>query len=229
MGGCPPFAVLVSPEHLHSLHTYREPQLRDGDGERPQSCTRSTLSRAYSNPSGYDLSSVVVTAIGGKEFHWMLALRYQLNPYRVHYLQPRRSCDVIVYESAHLREVFVETVPLQCGATGFEWSDADALHGVCGVNVYTRAEGVFSPPGTRVPVGKGNNASLVLIYSTIPSVRAELQCSFDAKPQSPWLIVEDAFIEWGTLGWLSLNELQEMGVLRSEDVGNDLFDLVLCV
>ncbi|KAH9597266.1 hypothetical protein LSM04_007581 [Trypanosoma melophagium] len=227
-GGCPPFAVLVSPEHLHALHTYREPQIQDGGSGRPRNCTHGAVSRAYSSPSGYDFSSIVVGPIGGKELHWMLALRYQLNPYRVHHLQPRRSCDVMVHESVHLREVFVEVVPLQCGNTGFGWSDADTLHGVCGVNVYTRAEGVFSPPGARVPVGEGGDATLVLIYSTVPSVRTKLQCPFDATPENPWLIVEDAFIEWGTLGWLSLNELNKMGVLRSEEIVDDVFDLELC-
>ncbi|KEG06730.1 hypothetical protein DQ04_12541030 [Trypanosoma grayi] len=217
-----PFSMSASLERVIGWRVYNQPPLFSHGSEKRYIYTHRY---ALNYRCRYKLSAVTNDPIGSIDVGQQLILRYQLNPYRPPYLPPPRGFedDIFRNQRPYLREVFMEAVPLLPSDCSTESLSAAASHTMCGVNVYTKAKGVFScfPCGGR--------DGLVLIYSTVPSLKKALQRRFDASLKSLSLIVDDVFVDWDSLGMVSLNELHEMGALYIEGMGRDVFDMQLRV
>ncbi|KAG8343560.1 hypothetical protein TRVL_05608 [Trypanosoma vivax] len=217
-----PFFISVPRCRVRDMKTYREPQVRNHGSEGKYPCTHTKLPSAYYTSNRYDLSAVVDQPMEDSEINCQLALRYQLNPLRIQQLQPKRKHSPVVFESVFLRGVFLETVRLDVGSIAGGSPCEDTLHQMCGVNVLTHAEGIFSAPGNYASVGEwtgSHRRELVTIYSTLPTVRKELQRNFRTGSDGPSLIVDDVFMSWCSLGWVSLNELHDMGAIYTSHIG----------
>ncbi|EKF31404.1 hypothetical protein MOQ_004760 [Trypanosoma cruzi marinkellei] len=217
----PPFSLKSSLDRIRGWNVYRLPPLWNHGSEKRYMCTHQF---PLNQRMLYELPNVTGDPIAGMYVNPRAVLRYQLNPYQPPHLPPplgRKNC-VYRYFGAHLREVFMELVPMRVCVDVDDALSFGAAHGACGVQLYTEATGVFAD----FPYNEENG--LALIYSTVPWVRKELQPTFDAGADAPSLIVDDVFISWDTLGLLSLNELSDAGALHTEeDKWVGLFDCFL--
>ncbi|KAH8611201.1 hypothetical protein ERJ75_000954200 [Trypanosoma vivax] len=191
------------------FNVFRTPPLYSNGSERMFGCTHNYAS---THSRWCDMRDFTDEPVSEIEVVDQLVLRYQLNPNSPPDLPPPPGFkrDIFRNQRPYLRPVCLEPLVLPCGSAD------GGVHDACGINLCTRATGLF----TDFP--QPGREGIAVIYSTVPSMRAELFRLFAGGKSGLPVFVDDVFISWDAAGLLSLNELS--GVCAMND-GPDCYEL----
>nr|CCC94509.1 conserved hypothetical protein [Trypanosoma congolense IL3000] len=198
-----PMAIGVMIMKHPSLRVYHEPPLQSH--AESKECLY-TFQDVMTRPWVMSLDYEEEEAVSFPELHGSIFLRYQLNP--LSKTQIPDACydyqrTIFCNMKPYLRLAYVEVVDCAGGSVGV------GTNAGCSINVCTETTGIFSDhPQTR-----GGDT---ILFSTVPSIQKALLQPLGSGRESPFLIVDDVFIGWGSTGFISLNDLSNVSMLSHE-------------